>query len=127
MSKSNPLWGAPHIVGELAKIGINLRKSTVEKDMARRRKPPSATWRAFLFNVTANPTARWTAQQVVETFPWTDPPTYLLRDRDTIYGQSFQSRVTAMGFEEVLSAARSPWQNPWKDSSAPFGESASIT
>ena len=26
MSSANPLWGAPHIVGELAKIGINVRK-----------------------------------------------------------------------------------------------------
>jgi len=151
MSRANPLWGAPHIVGELAKIGINLRKSTVEKYMARRRKPPSATWRVFLknhvkdiiavdffvvptvrnqvlfvflvlahhrrrvlhFNVTANPMSRWAAQQVVEAFPWTDPPRYLLRDRDKIYGQSFQSRVTGMGFEEVLTVARSPWQNPF--------------
>jgi hypothetical protein len=151
MSSANPLWGSPHIVGELAKIGINLRKSTVEKYMARRRKLPSATWRAFLknhvsdivavdffvvptvrsqvlfvflvlahhrrrvlhFNVTANPTARWTAQQVVEAFPWTDPPKYLLRDRDKIYGESFRSRVTGLGFEEVLTAARSPLQSPF--------------
>jgi hypothetical protein len=50
MSSANPLWGAPHIVRDLAKIGINLRKSTVKKYMARRRKPPSATWRVFLKN-----------------------------------------------------------------------------
>jgi putative transposase len=48
MSSANPLWGAPHIVGELAKIGIEVTKSTVEKYMVRRRRPPSATWRAFL-------------------------------------------------------------------------------
>ncbi len=68
--------------------------------------------RILHFNVTANPTAAWTAQQVVEAFPWQDPPKYLLRDRDKIYGQLFQSRVTGMGFTEVLTAARSPWQNP---------------
>ena len=50
MSSANSLWGAPHIVGELAKIGIGVRKSTVEKYMIRRRKPPSPTWRAFLKN-----------------------------------------------------------------------------
>ena len=35
------------------------------------------------FNVTEYPTAQWTAQQLVEAFPW-DEPRYLLRDRDTI-------------------------------------------
>ncbi len=112
MSMANPLWGAPRIVGELGKIGIDLPKSTVAKYMVRHRKPPSATWRAFLknhvrdivavdffvvptvrnqilfvflvlahhrrrvlhFNVTANPTAAWTAQQIVEAFPWIDRP-----------------------------------------------------
>ena len=29
MSAANPLWGAPHIVGELRMIGIDLPKSTV--------------------------------------------------------------------------------------------------
>jgi len=50
MSTANPLWGAPRIVGEMAKIGIDLPHSTVAKYMVRRRKPPSATWRAFLKN-----------------------------------------------------------------------------
>ena len=50
MSMANPLWGAPRIVGELGKLGINLPKSTVAKYMVRRRKPPSVTWRAFLKN-----------------------------------------------------------------------------
>lgn len=50
MSLANPLWGAPRIVGELGKIGIEVANSTVEKYMARRPKPPSATWRAFVKN-----------------------------------------------------------------------------
>lgn len=45
-----PLWGAPRIVGEFAKIGIDLPMSTVAKYMVRRRTPPSATRRAFLKN-----------------------------------------------------------------------------
>ena len=151
MSRGNPLWGAPRIVGELGKIGIDVAKSTVEKYMVRHRKPPSPTWRVFLrnhireivavdffvvptvrnqvlfvflllahdrrrvlhFNVTANPTAAWTGQQIVDAFPWQDPPKYLLRDRDKIYGRAFQKRVAGMGFVEVLIAARSPWQNPF--------------
>ena len=33
MSSANPLWGAPRIVGELQKIGIDVVKSTIEKHM----------------------------------------------------------------------------------------------
>ena len=64
------------------------------------------------FNVTANPTAHWAAQQIVEAFPYDHAPRFLLRDRDGIYGQDFRNRVKRMGIEEVLIAPRSPWQNP---------------
>ena len=65
------------------------------------------------FNVTAHPTAEWTAQQIVEAFPFDDAPRFLLRDRDGIYGNVFRRRVENMGIEEVLIAPRSPWQNPF--------------
>ena len=67
------------------------------------------------FNVTTNPTAEWTAQQVVETFPWDTQPKYLLRDRVNIYGSWFRQRVTNMGIEEVLTAPHSSWQNPYSE------------
>ncbi len=35
------------------------------------------------------------------------------RDRDSIFGGLFQSRVRGMGIEEVIIAYRSPWQNPF--------------
>jgi transposase InsO family protein len=63
------------------------------------------------FNVTEHPTAQWTAQQIIEAFPWDTAPKYLLRDRDGIYGSQFRKRVKSMGTEEVLTAPRSPWQN----------------
>ena len=151
MSSANPTWGSPRIVGELAKIGIDIAKSTVEKYMVRRRMAPSPTWKAFLenhvqgiaaidffvvptvrfavlyvfivfshdrrrvlhFNVTTNPTAAWTAQQIAEAFPWDEAPRYLLRDRDAIYGEAFRHRVNGIGVEEVPTAPRSPWQNPF--------------
>ena len=65
------------------------------------------------FNVTAHPTAERAAQQVVEALPWDSAPRYLLRDRDSIYGAEFRHRVRNMGIEEVLIAARSPWQSPY--------------
>jgi transposase InsO family protein len=65
------------------------------------------------FNITEHPTAIWTAQQVVEAFPFYTAPKYLLRDRDKIYGAKFRSRVQGLGIEEVLTAPRSPWQSPY--------------
>ena len=146
MSRMNPTWGSPHIVGELAKLGITVWPSTVKKYMVKADKPPSQTWRILLknharemvsidflvvptvrfkmlyvlvflsierrcvihFNVTAHPTAEWTAQQVVEAFPWDTAPRYLLRDRDGIYGSWFRQRVQSMGIEEVLTAYHCP-------------------
>jgi putative transposase len=69
--------------------------------------------RVVHFNITEYPTARWTAQQVVDAFPWDEAPRYLLRDRDRIYGASFRQRVQHMGIAEVLIAPQSPWQNPY--------------
>jgi len=69
--------------------------------------------RVVHFNVTASPTVHWTAQQIVEAFPWEAAPRYLLRDRDSIFGGVFRSRVRGMGIEEVLIAYRSPWQSPF--------------
>jgi transposase InsO family protein len=66
--------------------------------------------RILHFNVTAHPTAEWTAQQLVQAFPWDSAPRYLLRDRDGIFGREFAEQVKAMGIKEVLSAPRSPWQ-----------------
>jgi len=65
------------------------------------------------FNITTNPTAQWTAQQIVEAFPFDEAPRYLIRDRDGIYGDSFRKRVKTFGIEEVPTAPRSPWQNPY--------------
>ena len=69
--------------------------------------------RILHFNVTPNPTAEWTAQQIVEAFPYDTAPRYILRDRDRIYGDVFRRRVKGMGIEEVITAHRSPWQNPF--------------
>jgi hypothetical protein len=68
--------------------------------------------RLLHFNVTAHPTSEWTAHQMAEAFPWDTAPRYLLHDRDSIYGAVFQRRVGGMAIREVLTAPRSPWQNP---------------
>ena len=41
MSRANPLWGAPRVHGELAKLGISISQAAVSKYMVRHRIPPS--------------------------------------------------------------------------------------
>jgi putative transposase len=71
--------------------------------------------RVLHFNVTEHPTAEWTAQQIIEAFPDDSAPKYLIRDRDGVYGSCFRNRVQGMGIKEVLTAAKSPWQNPFAE------------
>ena len=75
---------------------------------------PRHEWRRIVhFGITAHPTAAWTAQQITEAFPWDTTPRYMIRDRDGVYGHNFHERMEAMGIEEVVTAPRSPWQNPY--------------
>jgi hypothetical protein len=48
MWEANPTWGSPKIVAELAMLGIDVAKSTVETYRPKRAGPPSPTWRTFL-------------------------------------------------------------------------------
>ena len=68
--------------------------------------------RVVHMNVTDAPTAQWTAQQLVEAFPWETAPRYLLRDRDAVYGVEFEPSPSH-GNREVKTAPRAPWQNPY--------------
>ena len=48
--RSNQLWGAPRIHGELLKLGFSVAQSSVAKYMVKRCVPPSQGWRTFLHN-----------------------------------------------------------------------------
>jgi putative transposase len=67
------------------------------------------------FNISEYPTAAWTAQQIVDAFPNDSAPSYLLHDRDQVYGEQFRHRVKGMQIDEVLTAPHSPWQNPFAE------------
>jgi putative transposase len=71
--------------------------------------------RILSINVTTNPSAAWTANQIVQTFPWESAPRYLLRDRDGTYGAVFRNRIKHLDTKEVIIARRSPWQNPYAE------------
>jgi putative transposase len=51
----------------------------------------------------------------VDAFPDDSAPSYLLCDRDQVYGEQFRHRVKGMRIEEVVTAPHSPWQNPFAE------------
>jgi hypothetical protein len=61
--------------------------------------------------VTAHPTAEWIARQLTEACGWEPVPRYIIRDRDSVYGEIFKRRLRAMGIRDWPTAPRSPWQN----------------
>src|SRR5262245_2953246 len=61
--------------------------------------------------VTAHPSAEWVARQLAEACGWERTPEYIVRDRDSVYGETFIRRVRAMGIRDRPIAPRSPWQN----------------
>jgi putative transposase len=67
--------------------------------------------RIIHFNVTDHPTAEWASQQLRNVFCDEEPPRFLLRDRDTKFGEVFTQVVSGLGMEPLLTAYRSPWQN----------------
>jgi len=69
--------------------------------------------RRLHFNVMEHPTEAWTAQQIREAFPWDEAPRYLIRHRDAIFGREVIAVAKVMEIKEVVTAARSPWQNPY--------------
>jgi transposase InsO family protein len=60
---------------------------------------------------TTRPSAEWISRQLTEAYGWERGPRYLIRDRDSIYGDVFIRRLRAMGIRDRPTAPRSPWQN----------------
>jgi hypothetical protein len=58
--------------------------------------------------VTAHPSAEWIARQLTEACGWSEPPRYIIRDRDGAYGRTFIRRLTAMGIRDRPIAANGP-------------------
>jgi putative transposase len=60
------------------------------------------------FNVTKNPTAEWSIQQIRNLLFDNDTPKYLIRDRDKKYGRVVNGRKNRFGINELVTAYRSP-------------------
>jgi hypothetical protein len=48
--------------------------------------------------VTTHPTAEWMAQQLIEACGWEWTPNYIVRDRDSVYGEVFTRRFAPWAF-----------------------------
>jgi transposase InsO family protein len=62
---------------------------------------------------TYHPTMEWVIQQLREATPFGRQPRYVFRDNDGIYGQGVRAFLESCGIEEVRTAYKSPWQNPY--------------
>ena len=51
------------------------------------------------------------ARRLTKACGWSEPPRYIVRDRDDAYGSAFVRRLTAMGIRDRPTSARSPYQN----------------
>jgi putative transposase len=70
-----------------------------------------ASRRVVHVGVTRHPTDAWVAQQLREATPFGTPPRFLIRDRDSKYGQAFARVAAASGIVELRTAYRAPRQN----------------
>jgi transposase InsO family protein len=61
--------------------------------------------------VTRHPTAAWTGQQVVNACFDRAPPRFLIRDRDSIFGETFSRRAKSLGIREIRTPVRAPKAN----------------
>ena len=65
--------------------------------------------------VTTIPTAAWVAQQLVEAFPWSDAPDYLIRDNDPVFNGFVRRKMRHIGIRDRPTALYSPWQNGYSE------------
>ena len=61
--------------------------------------------------VTRHPTAVWTGRQLVNACWSREPPRYLIRDRDSIFGGDFSRQAKHLGVCEVRTPVRAPKAN----------------
>jgi hypothetical protein len=84
MSVDNRLWGAPHIHGELLKLGFAVAQSTVAKYMAKRRKPSGQSWEPWASAI--SPLPRLALAECIRRETDRHDPTGMSRPHDRVRG-----------------------------------------
>jgi transposase InsO family protein len=70
-----------------------------------------ASRRIVHFSITAHPTDDWVVQQLREATPFGQVPRFLIRDRDSKYGQTFTRVAAGNGIEILKTPYRAPKAN----------------
>jgi putative transposase len=65
--------------------------------------------------VTDSPTDEWTAQQLREATAWGEKPKYLIRDRDSKYGNRFTGLAFHTGIQVLKTPFRAPKANAYSE------------
>ncbi len=65
------------------------------------------------FAITPYPNMDWVIQQLREATPFGRQPRYVFRDNDGIFGYGVRAFLERSGIQEVRTAYKSPWQNPY--------------
>ena len=68
--------------------------------------------RLLHFDVTAHPSAAWVWRQMIEATPWGQQPSYLIHDRDRVYGADFASRLAGLGVESIRTPSKRLGRTP---------------
>jgi transposase InsO family protein len=62
--------------------------------------------------VTCYPTGEWAPEQILECCAWDRwPPRFLIHDRDSRYGMTFDNRLRRLGIKQIRTPNRSPLAN----------------
>ena len=64
-------------------------------------------------NVTAHPTAEWTAQQLRDAIPSDHPYKHLIHDNDAIFSRMVDATIRSFGIEPVRTPIRAPRANAY--------------
>jgi putative transposase len=67
--------------------------------------------RLLYVNVTRNPTAAWTLQQLREAIAFEDRYCYLIHDRDSIFSKDLDRSIKGLGLNVLTCPVRSPKAN----------------
>ena len=70
-----------------------------------------ASRRLLHWNVTSNPTAAWTLQQLREAIVSDHPYRFLVHDRDSIYAQALDTSIANLWLRVLKTPYRSPKAN----------------
>ncbi len=111
MASENPTWGQERIANELLlKLEIRISPRTFRQIYVFVVMHHSSR-RLLYFNVTNNPSADWTLQQLRQTFGTDEAFLYLLHDRDSIFSEGLDRSMAAFDPRVLKSPPRSPKAN----------------